>query len=88
MKKNNGKGSTVDFILVLVMFGMVLGCFMAAMSAIVPDSAKQQPAVNRVSAFDLDGKQAYDFIEIDGKNGLKYYVITKGTSSTASVPEE
>ncbi|MBQ4397349.1 MAG: polysaccharide deacetylase [Clostridia bacterium] len=84
MKKNNGKGSTVDFILVLVMFGMVLGCFMAAMSAIVPDSARQQPAVNRVSAFDLDGKQAYDFIETDGKNGLKYYVITKGTSSTAS----
>ncbi len=90
MKKNKSKG--YEYTLVMVMFVVIFGCFAAALSTINPRSEKA--SVNPVSAFDINLEDGYEFVEADGKNGIKYYFITKSShtdndaassSSTAAV---
>lgn len=78
MKQKKRKGNKGhEYALIVMMFVVILACFAAALTTIVPGNAKKNGTVNAVSAFDLDWKDGYSFIETDGKNGIRYYVITK-----------
>lgn len=69
-----------------MMFVVIFGCFAAALTTIAPTGKSRNTTVNPVSAFDFDVRDGYAFIETDGKNGIRYYVITKKeeTDTTAA----
>lgn len=70
-----------DGLFIVTMFVVVIGCFAAAMTTLQPTLTKRN-AIDRVSAFDLQMKDDVEFVETEGRNGIKYYIVTKNQTST------
>ena len=85
--KNHRGGKEHEYTLIVMMFVVVFACFAAALTTI-PNSSSQKGQVNAVSAFDLDFKDGYAFVETDGKNGIRYYVITKNEANATTAAGE
>ena len=77
MKKQSGK---YTYIPILASFAILLILLAVCLSAMYYQS------VSSVAVNDGAADNGYEFVETEGKNGVKYYVITKTTdSSSASV---
>ncbi len=80
MKKNSGKyyyiPITVTFVMLFVMFAVVLSSM-----SYKPVSVN---TVEKDSAYDWPSDSQYDFVETEGRNGIKYYVITQNSTQTTT----
>ena len=78
MKKNSGKyyyiPITVTFVMLFVLFAVVLSSM-----SYKPVSVN---TVEKDSAYDWPSDSQYDFVETEGRNGIKYYVITQNSTQT------
>ncbi len=85
MSRKSGKYTFIPVLLTFVILGLVL----AATLFFVSDIPTNGFAVNGDPAFDHSKENEFDFVESEGKNGVKYYVITRNsTQSTTAQPED
>ncbi len=82
-KTNRGR----EYVLIIIMFVVVFGCFAAALTTIMPANVRRGTAVDKVSAFDIELKDGFSLVETEGRNGIKYYVITKEETAATSTAE-
>lgn len=83
MRKSKNRGH--EYVLIAAMLVIIFGCFAAAMTTAISNDAGNKTSVGAVSTFDLDITNEYSLVETDGKNGIRYYVITKNeTNSTTA----
>ena len=90
MQSRNSNGYI--YIPILMTFVVLFMLFVVALST-MSDKQSGEYTTNRVSAFDLVSKSEYTFVETEGQNGVKYYVVTKNvtqptTPSTPSQPSD
>lgn len=80
MKK---KGKKRWIIPVLATFE-ILALIAAILFFVITNSDISTLAVDDGSAYDSASDSGYDFVETEGKNGVKYYVITKNATQTTT----
>ncbi|MBQ9902980.1 MAG: polysaccharide deacetylase [Clostridia bacterium] len=80
MKKKNGRRVSVSIIVIFVVLAAIVSVGIFATSSELVSSF----TVGNGRAYDSMLPTDYDFIETDGKNGVKYYVITKNSTLTTT----
>lgn len=83
MKRKSGKHALIPILATFVILFVALAVTLTAMTH---DSISAL-AVDNDNAYDGASDNGYEFIETEGKNGVKYYVITKNpTQTTTTAP--
>ncbi len=79
-KKNEMKYESVPVILTFIVLFIIFGVALANMT----EKDKADYTMEKVSAFDLTSRGEYSFVEVEGGNGKKYYVVTRNITETTS----
>ena len=79
-KKNEMKYESVPVILTFIVLFIIFGVALANMT----EKDKADYTMEKVSAFDLTSRGEYSFVEVEGGNGKKNYVVTRNITETTS----
>lgn len=80
MRRQGGK---YIYVPILATFGILLVAFAITLATITNKSVNSY-AVEDETAYEGGSGNGYEFVETEGKNGVKYYVITRNTADSTS----